>query len=221
MLCFFVFSSPKPLTSSFHRHVSHFSFTSFASFTPTSSTSHSPITQPLPTFSTASKHRTCSNARNSNPFMRLFHDSLGIPGARCQPLSNRHLSHPSSFPSILPILAPLTPFPATLTALPQLAENQATLSSFAATLTSRVSYNSCVCHSYKKTPGGLGPVSFSRYLSASLLRFFQFPRHLSSYSLHSVLQLSNRDLFVSALLAFPSLWCRLPGAQKRLSQRFL
>jgi hypothetical protein len=37
---------------------------------------------------------------------------------------------------------------------PQISENTATLSPFAATLTSRVKPKSCVCHSYKKTPGG-------------------------------------------------------------------
>jgi hypothetical protein len=182
---------------------SSISYTSFTSFTSTASftsfTSRFRFTQTLPTFSTPSKHRAHSNARKSIPFMRLLHDSLDTRGPGCQLHATRFFR--STFlPRLnLPHSVPLTPFPATLT--------------------SRINPNSFACHSCKKTPG-LGPLSFSRYLSASLLRFFQFPRHLPNYSLHSVLQLSSRSLFASALLSFPSLWCRLPGAQKRLSQRF-
>ena len=187
-----MFSSQNPFSSSFSRHVSHFSFASFASFTLTPSTSHSNITQSLPTFSTLSKHRAHSNARNSNPFIRLFHDSLDTPGAGCQPLADHLFPHPCSFRSNVPAPTLLTAFPATLAASLQPIENPATLSPFAATLTTRVNPNSFVCHSYKKHRGR-GPVSFSRYLSASLLRFFQFLRHLSSYSLHTVLQLSSRS----------------------------
>ena len=47
----------------------------------------------------------------------------------------------------------LSPFPATLTADSQLAENSATLSLVVATLTSLVNHNPFVCHSYKKHPG--------------------------------------------------------------------
>jgi hypothetical protein len=47
----------------------------------------------------------------------------------------------------------LTPFPASLTDKSQLAENPATLSSFAATLTRRVKHKSFACHPYKKHPG--------------------------------------------------------------------
>jgi hypothetical protein len=53
---------------------------------------------------------------------------------------------------------PLTPFPATLTSHPQLAENTATLSPAVATLTSRINPNPFVCRSYIK-PWGLHPSS--------------------------------------------------------------
>src|SRR6476646_10592749 len=47
----------------------------------------------------------------------------------------------------------LSPFPATLKVDLQFTENPAALSPAAATLTCRVTRNSCVCHSYKKLPG--------------------------------------------------------------------
>jgi len=47
----------------------------------------------------------------------------------------------------------LTPFAATLTRCPQIAEKPATLTPAFATLTSRVKHKSCVCRSYKKHPG--------------------------------------------------------------------
>jgi len=50
--------------------------------------------------------------------------------------------------------APLTPFPATLSAESQLIENPATLSPVVATLTRHLHHNPFVCHSYKKHPGG-------------------------------------------------------------------
>src|SRR5579859_2209014 len=50
--------------------------------------------------------------------------------------------------------APLTPFPATLSAESQLIENPATLSPVVATLTRHLHLNPFVCHSYKKHPGG-------------------------------------------------------------------
>lgn len=159
MLYLCVFSSPNPLSSSFNRHVPHFSFTSFAPFTPTSSTSHFITTQSLPTFSTPSKHRAHSNARNSNPLTRLLHDSLDTPEVGCQPLSNRPFAHPYFFRSNEPTVAPLTAFPATLAASLQPIEIPAALSPFAAILTSRVNHNSCVCHSCKKHRG-LGPRLF-------------------------------------------------------------
>ena len=67
-------------------------------------------------------------------------------------------------------LAPVTPFVATLAAASQLAENSATLSPFAATLTRRVKPNPFVCHSYKKHPGvgvprHIFPLSCSSILS--------------------------------------------------------
>ncbi len=55
-------------------------------------------------------------------------------------------------PSTFNLLS-LTPFFATLAASPQLIENPATLSPFAATLTDRVKPKSFACHSYKKHPG--------------------------------------------------------------------
>jgi hypothetical protein len=48
---------------------------------------------------------------------------------------------------------PPSPFPATYTSHPQIAENKTTLSPAAATLTSRVKHKSFVCHSYKKHRG--------------------------------------------------------------------
>src|SRR6476646_4055043 len=48
---------------------------------------------------------------------------------------------------------PVSPFVATLTELSQPTENKATLSLVFAALTSRVKHKSCLCHSYKKTPG--------------------------------------------------------------------
>src|SRR5579864_6071248 len=50
-------------------------------------------------------------------------------------------------------MPPVTPLFATLTDHSQLNENPATLSPFAATVTSRVKHNFFVCHSYKKHPG--------------------------------------------------------------------
>jgi hypothetical protein len=49
--------------------------------------SHS--TQPLPSFSTPSKHPTHSNARNFNPFMRLLNRSLDTRGGGCRPVPSR------------------------------------------------------------------------------------------------------------------------------------
>ena len=63
--------------------------------------------------------------------------------------------------------APLTPFPATLRAKSQLIENPAALSSFAATLKSRIKHKSIVCRSYRKHPGShlSSPRSFRRGFS--------------------------------------------------------
>jgi oxygen-dependent protoporphyrinogen oxidase len=57
-------------------------------------------------------------------------------------------------------ILPLTPFPATLTSLSQLAEKPTTLSPVSATLSSPVTPKSFACHSYKKH-GGWGIPSFS------------------------------------------------------------
>ena len=48
---------------------------------------------------------------------------------------------------------PVTPFPATLTSLSQIAENTPTLSPIFAALSSRVNHNPFVCYSYRKHPG--------------------------------------------------------------------
>src|SRR5579863_2172129 len=72
------------------------------------------------------------------------------------PSSSRHLSIPnlSTFePSNLPTFNSLSPFPATLTDHSQIVENSATLSPVFATLTSRVTHKSFVCHSYRKHRG--------------------------------------------------------------------
>src|SRR5690242_13190333 len=57
--------------------------------------------------------------------------------------------------------APLTPFPATLSAISQLIENPAALSPVLATLTRHVRHNPFVCHSYRKYRGwGAAIVNF-------------------------------------------------------------
>src|SRR5579859_3870208 len=83
-----------------------------------------------------------------------LHSGYSVPGART------HLARAAKF---LPFTraachspraaASLSPFLATLTADLQLTENPATLSPATATLTSRVTHNPCVCHSYEKHPG--------------------------------------------------------------------
>jgi hypothetical protein len=208
-------NTPISCRNLFEQSFSSTSSLSFASFTSISSS-----TQTIPTFSTPSKHPPHSNSRNSIPLMRLLHTSLDTPGVGCQPKAKPLFRSSLRFRVNSPQTASPTPFPATLAASLQPTVIPATLSSFAATLTCHVNANSFVCHSCKKHPGGGVPITFSRYLSASLLHFFQFSRHLSNYSLHSVRELSSPSLFASALLALPSLWCRLPGAQNLLSQRF-
>jgi len=71
------------------------------------------------------------------------------------PATNSSL-YPSPTPDIWPKtspLAPLSPFPATLTGAPQLFENPATLSPVFATLTGHVRHKSFACHSCKKHRG--------------------------------------------------------------------
>jgi hypothetical protein len=171
-------SSPNPpISSTLATALSLTSFTSFTSFIPFTSSSY--LAQSLPIFSTPSKHRTHTNSRNSTPFMRLLHSSLFTHIPRCHLPSNRLFHSGPLFP-LHPIPttrtrvaddcdpAPLTPFlvypeprRATLppreeprgTSSSQLAENPATLSPFPVTLTSLVTPNSFVCHSYKKHPG--------------------------------------------------------------------
>ena len=101
-----------------------------------------------------------SPSRSCNPHSSPL--SLhSAPGARCDLveaakfppfiLATRHTFALSHEGPLAP--ASLSSFPATLTVDLQLTENPATLSPAAATLTCRVTRNSCVCHSYKKLPG--------------------------------------------------------------------
>jgi hypothetical protein len=80
-------------------------------------------------------------------------------------------SAPSLATTRSPQPAPLTPFFATLTASPQLAENSPTLSPAFATLTRPVTPKSCVCHSYRKSPGVGTSDVLQRPLSASSFHF--------------------------------------------------
>ncbi len=106
-------SSSNPQISSIHPTpalslISSISFTSSISFD--FFTSSSCLAHSLPIFSTPSKHRAHTSARNSIPFMRLLHSSLftHIPH-RLLP-SNLLLHSGPLFP-LHPIpLAPLTPF---------------------------------------------------------------------------------------------------------------
>jgi hypothetical protein len=72
-------------------------------------------------------------------------DMLG-QSSHCSPL-------PFDFKLSTVDLLPLTPFPATLTSLSQLAEKPATLSPVYAALSSLVTPKSFACHSYKKHRG--------------------------------------------------------------------
>ena len=104
-----------------------------------------------------------------------------------QPLSLHAIAHTFRHPWGVPtfaefsfarcIAAPkstsVTPFLATLTNRPQLNESKTTLSLAFATLTSHVSHNPFVCHSYKKTPGGYIP--HTKFLSCP-----SFPAHTRS-----------------------------------------
>jgi oxygen-dependent protoporphyrinogen oxidase len=65
-------------------------------------------------------------------------------------------------------VSPITPFPATLTSLSQIAENAATLSPAFATLTSPVNHNPFVCHSYTKHPGWGVPSSSANSVHPAL-----------------------------------------------------
>jgi hypothetical protein len=103
-------SSPNPqISSPIHPTArsltSSISFTSFASFTPLFC-----FTQTLPTFSTPSKHRTHSNARNPFTFMGLLRTSRHTGGGVCllAPMTSIHSRSSSRFNSrpALPNSAP-------------------------------------------------------------------------------------------------------------------
>ena len=66
----------------------------------------------------------------------------------------------------------------------QISENTATLSPFAATLTGRVKPKSCVCRSYKKTPGGGYPSRDRSPNSAFSFQLFPFTTHHSLFTTH-------------------------------------
>ena len=97
----------------------------------------------------------------ANPVLPfLMFSSLSTPFANrsCRltalnPGSPLSFNVPTCKPSSLQTPHFVSPFPAALTDKSQLTENPATLSSFAATLTSRVKHKSIVCHSYRKHPG--------------------------------------------------------------------
>src|SRR5579859_7427700 len=114
-----------------------------------------------------------------------LHSGYSVPGART------HLARAAKF---LPFTraachspraaASLSPFLATLTADLQLTENPATLSPATATLTSRVTHNPCVCHSYEKHPGCGGGHGWSTTVGqpilAVLFQISTLSRHKSS-----------------------------------------
>ena len=169
-----MFSSQKPSIASSNLLAPSVSFRSF-----TSSVSASPFAQILPIFSTPSKHSRHRNARNSIALMRLLHTSHHTPGVYLTSLSIRCSCFPSPAGPLPAAL--LTSFPATFAASPQLNENSATLSSFAAALTSRVNTNSFTCHSYKKYPGyrvGCPP----QHLSALCISALSFPSSGRAFS---------------------------------------
>ena len=88
---------------------------------------------------------------NGSPLLRSFSvPSFSSPEVRS---FNFKLSTACPAPSRRVNFLSLSPLLATLPDQSQLTENPATLSPFAATLTSRVKSNPFVCHSYKKTPG--------------------------------------------------------------------
>jgi hypothetical protein len=149
----FMLSSPNPQISSSQRPTPALSRTSSISFTCITSFTSSSVAQSLPTFSTPSKHRPHSNARNSIPFMRLLHTSRHHGGGGYLLALKALIQPTSSFRSKSRPATRLTPFLATLTDSPQLAENSPTLSPFPATLTQHVNHNPFVCHSYRKHPG--------------------------------------------------------------------
>jgi hypothetical protein len=138
-----MFSSTNPRIYSLNRLTSFFSFTASASS----------VTLTLPGFSTAISYSTRNNSCISICFIPTPHTSRPAP-RRNSELQVKRLFRPalrSQFKSSPNVH--VTRFPATLAGFPQLAENPATLSLFAATLTSHVSHNSFVCHSYKKYRG--------------------------------------------------------------------
>src|ERR1700720_1844184 len=69
------------------------------------------------------------------------------------PVLSSLLNIPTLKPANLQTTLSVSPFPATLTDDQQPTENSATLSPFAATLTSCVKHKPFVCHSYRKPPG--------------------------------------------------------------------
>ena len=69
--------------------------------------------------------------------------------------------------------ANLSPLSATLTSHPQLIENTSPLSPVFATLTSRVTRKSFACHSYEKTPGGMGHIAVPELSELSNLSTFK------------------------------------------------
>jgi hypothetical protein len=92
--------------------------------------------------------------------------------SRCALSASAFGSLPSTFnistlkPSNLLTVPSVSPFPATLTAHPQLTENPTTLSPVVVTLTGSVNHKPFVCHSCRKTPG-VGVPSFLKFISPS------------------------------------------------------
>jgi hypothetical protein len=150
MLPFPMFSSTNPRTS---RPTPSYSFTS--------SSATSSVPQSFPTFSTASKHPTHSNACNSIRFMHLLHSSLDTRGWGSH-YQAKHFS-----PS--PFCFQLNPLP-TLPLTPSVA-----------ILTYHVNPNSCICNAYKKLRGVRPtPLRATSAHSVSLRYPFSFLSSLSS-----------------------------------------
>jgi hypothetical protein len=169
-------SSPNPqISSSLHlTALSRSSSISFTSFTSSS------VAQSLPIFPTPSKHRAYISACNSIPFMRLLHTSRHTGGGGLLPVRKPFLYSPASSRSNSRPADRLTRFPATLTDTSQLAENPATLSPAFATLTRRVKHKSCVCHSYRKHPGGRG--ANAQFLQGDSRPSMEVCRSMPSYT---------------------------------------
>ena len=81
-------------------------------------------------------------------------------------------------------LIPLSPVTATLKDHLQSSENKTTLTLVFATLTSRVRLNPIVCHSYKKTPGVVAPLSIQDRLTPFVRLYLQVCP-LASFSYNS------------------------------------